>query len=135
MTPYNKIKREILWQCIANGDFRHDGPLGTNEQVEAAYDSLGEVVEISDTENEFRSGKFKTDLPCECNRNYESESVAVQLSDDTWVGWTHFFGGGKHGDPESIDWMEDAYELTCVEEEKLVVVRTFAKVEPEGGDE
>lgn len=37
------------------------------------------------------------------------------------------YGGGKHGEPEAIDWIEHAYNLDCIEEEKLVVVRTFSK--------
>lgn len=35
--------------------------------------------------------------------------------------------GGKHGEPEAIDWIEHAYDVECKEEEKLVVVHTFTK--------
>jgi hypothetical protein len=45
-----------------------------------------------------------------------------------------WFGGGKHGEPGAVEWMEDAYHLTCHEEEKLVVVRTFTVV-PETTEE
>jgi hypothetical protein len=48
---------------------------------------------------------------------------------DSWIGWTYFYGGGKYGEPESIDWMSEAYFLDVAEEEKMVVVRTFKKKE------
>jgi len=46
-----------------------------------------------------------------------------------WVGWTYWYGGGKHGEPDAIDWLSDAYNLIVTEEEKLVVVRTYTKEE------
>ena len=33
----------------------------------------------------------------------------------------------KHGNPEEIDWIQYAYDVDCVSEEKLVVVHTFSK--------
>lgn len=74
---------------------------------------------------DFRSIGTNTDLKCEYSRHYESDAVAAKLSDGTWVGWTYWYGGGKHGEPEGIEWMSDAYEVNCIEEEKLVVVQTF----------
>ena len=42
------------------------------------------------------------------------------------MGWLELLhGGGKHGEPEAIDWMDEAYDLDVTEEEKLVVVKTF----------
>jgi hypothetical protein len=49
------------------------------------------------------------------------------MADGSWVGWTYWSGGGKHGEPESISWMSEAYELDVKEEEKLVIVQTFSK--------
>jgi hypothetical protein len=36
--------------------------------------------------------------------------------------------GGKYGEPEAVEWIDDAYDLVCTEEEKVVTVRTFAKL-------
>jgi hypothetical protein len=77
--------------------------------------------------HEFREGSHRTGLDCDWSRHYESHAVARKLHDGTWVGWTYWYGGGKHGDPESIEWMPQAYEVDCVEEEKLVTVCTFTK--------
>ena len=49
------------------------------------------------------------------------------MPDGSWVGWTYWYGGGKHAEPEVMDWMGEAYPLDCVEEEKMVTVRTFTK--------
>lgn len=73
--------------------------------------------------------KEETNIDAPYSRHYESRSVARKLSDGNWVGWTYWYGGGKYGDPESIDWIEDAYDLNCVEETKTVVVKTFTIVE------
>lgn len=131
MKPANKIRREILCWAVRDDVFDCEGPPETDEQVEEAYDSFVRTGDYWDYESEFRGGEVKTGLPCESSLHYESEAVAAKLPGG-WVGWTRWFGGGKHGSPGSIDWMEDAYDLECLEEERLVVVRTFKKI---GGDE
>jgi hypothetical protein len=84
---------------------------------------------IQDTEYEFRSGRFETDIDPDADRHYESSSVATQYIDGSWIGWTYWYGGGKHGEPEAMDWMNEAYILNCKEEEKTVIVREFSKAE------
>ena len=73
------------------------------------------------------AGKSRPISPSEYDRHYETKTVATQMDDGSWVGWVYWYGGGKYGEPEAIEWIEDAYDLDCVEEEKVVVVRTFAK--------
>jgi len=63
-------------------------------------------------------------------RHYESKAVAMKMPDGSWIGWTYWYGGGKHGEPEAIDWMNEAYDVDCHEEEKVVVVQTFKVREP-----
>ncbi len=130
MTPTNKIKREILLQAAKEPDLNFGLPLDTDEQVDAAYDRLGEEDDASqEYEREFRHGEVETNIPPDQSRHYASKSVAAKMSDDSWVGWTYYFAGGKHGEPENVEWMEDAYDLEYKEEEKVVTVRTFTKVE------
>lgn len=131
MTPRQKIKCEIILTLLRAGvspKFSF-GPLDTPEQIEEAYDELDRLDVLQDYESEFRYGEVETNIPAPSSRHYESKSVARKMSDGSWVGWTFWYGGGKHGDPGSIDWMGDAYNLTCVEEEKLVIVRIFTRVE------
>jgi hypothetical protein len=130
MTPEQKIKRDILLEAIKHNDDLNWDDAITAESVDEAYATV--LIDNDahwDFESEFRRSGIETDLPSQYSRHYESKEVARQLSDGTWVGWTYWYGGGKHGEPESIDWMEYAYELDCVEEERYVVVRTFTKKE------
>lgn len=97
--------------------------------VDEVYDDLVEREEHWDAISETREGTVETNLECDWSRHYESKAVAAQYIDGSWVGWTYWYGGGKHGEPEAIDWMDSAYDLTCTEEEKTVIVRTFARTE------
>jgi len=130
MTPEQKIKREILIDAIENNDdLNWEGEI-TAENVAQAWE---EVLVNNDAHwdyvSEFRESGEETELPSQSSRHYEAKEVARKLSDGTWVGWTYWYGGGKHGEPGAIDWMEDAYFLDVQEEEKLVVVKTFVKIE------
>lgn len=129
MTPEQKIKHAILLK-VAEWE---DDPLSvdvTADNVDALYEEFddGDGM-LYDAANDLRGGEVETDIPCASTRHYESKSVAAQMPDGSWVGWTYWYGGGKHGEPEAIDWMDDAYSLDCVEEEKMVKVRTFTIID------
>lgn len=124
LTPEQKIKREIL---LWGKDDRSFDRLMTGEAIDKAYDDLAEKGGHYDPMYDLREGDVATDVPCEYLRHHESKSVAMKCCDGSWVGWTYWYGGGKHAEPESIDWMDKAYDLDCTEEEKVVVVRTFKK--------
>jgi hypothetical protein len=130
MTPVQKIKHLIMIADLdmqgAYGSEVNPLPEITAENVDDVYDERGADWQLQDAISEFREGEFETGLPCPSSRHYESKSVAAKYLDSSYVGWTYWFGGGKHGEPEAIDWMDEAYDLNCVEEEKLVVVRTFS---------
>jgi hypothetical protein len=49
------------------------------------------------------------------------------MLDGSWVGWTYWYGGGKHGEPGSIKWVEDAYDVVMTEVQKGV--KEFRRVE------
>ena len=142
MTPCQKIKREILLQALENLKSFPDDAVYENEKallkslergitdetVNEQYDALVDMDIHWDYESEFRGGTVETNLPCDYSRHYESKSVARKLSDGSWVGWTYWYGGGKHGEPGSVQWMEDAYDLEVTETEKMVLVREFKKI-------
>lgn len=124
MTPEQKIK----WAILAKVAEWEGKPLEqvTADNVDALYDKLEEEDRHWDARAEIRAGEVETKLPCQYSRHYESKAVAAKMPDGSWVGWTYWYGGGKHGEPEAIDWMGEAYSVDCKEEEKLVVVRTFS---------
>lgn len=127
MTPEQYIKWAVL-ELTAKWDKKTLPPI-TSENIDDMYDALVEEDANWDGENDIRLGEFETGIPCEDSRHYESKSVAAKMPDGTWVGWTYWYGGGKHAEPEAIDWMDRAYFIDCKEEEKTVVVRTFNKRE------
>jgi hypothetical protein len=124
MTPSTAIKQLIL---LRDADFTSapkDHILSLDEAgIEARYRDLVDEDAHWDAMNEIREGEVETGLPCAWSRHYESKSVAAKTIDGSW------FGGGKHGEPEAIDWIDDAYALNYAEEEKTVVVQTFTKTD------
>ena len=127
MTPQHKIKWAILEIAYKWDDKVLPDNL-TEELIDELYTDEEYEDSINDAENELRSGQWETNIPeSEYSRHYECQSVAAQMSDGSYVGWLYWTGGGKHGEPESMDWIEDAYDVDCVEEERVVVVRKFSK--------
>lgn len=130
MTPQQAIKHLILMRHaqFSGKDMDYSFSLSP-EEIEEKFCALVESGERWDAQNEVRGGEVETDVECEWSRHYESKPVAAQHPSGKWVGWTYWYGGGKHSEPEEIEWIEDAYFLECEEEEKTVVVRTFTKLE------
>lgn len=125
MTPEQKLKWAILARVAQwNNKTVPDYPCNN---IDEQYDELVNKDNHWDAKEDVRSGEVETGLDCDFSRHYESKSVAMKMPDGSWVGWVYWYGGGKHGEPEAVDWMEYAYNLDCKEEEKLVTVRTFKR--------
>lgn len=78
-----------------------------------------------DERAQFRGGASESSGvdSAEWSRYYECTQVATKLESGDWVGWTYWYGGGKHGDPGLVPWIDDAVYLTCTP--KVVTVNTF----------
>lgn len=102
----------------------------TEDNAQKVFDCIIEDLDgnIQDDYDSYRQGTHETNIKPDYSRHYESKSVASQMEDGTWIGWTYWYGGGKHSNPEELAWIETAYELTVVEEEVKVIKRTFTKV-------
>lgn len=126
MTPYQLLQWAVLKKAVElNGT---DLPEVTLDNLEPLWEELRENDDsYHDAMGEVRCSGEETGLPCPYSRHYEAKAVAAQMPNGQWVGWTYWYGGGKHGEPGEVDWMEDAYFVNLAEEEKLVVVRTFTK--------
>lgn len=70
---------------------------------------------------------METGLPENYSRNYESKEVAIKTPDQSWVGFTYWYGGGKHANPGKIDWMSDTYNVSMKEQVETVIVQKFSK--------
>ena len=127
MTPEQKIQHAIMLKDAPNNEVPL--PEITAENIGEVWDARSAEWALQDAIAEFREGEIETpDIEAESSRHYETKAVAAKMPDGSWVGWTYWFGGGKHGNPEEIDWMPEAYELK-VTGEKVVTVLTFEKVE------
>lgn len=138
LTPPQKIKWAILTKAIEEGDVSRsalkDVPCETlHTVIDAIYfqhvtnEGIGYHLE-----KEFREGQWETDIPPDHALEldllyYEKKSVAAQMPDGTYVGWTYWYGGGKDAEPESISWIPYAYSVTIKDEEVSIVQRTFHK--------
>lgn len=124
------IKKQLI-NDYYNPPYPEDRPkdlkLDTEEQVENEYQRLQEDWILQDAQNEFRESGEDVGLSCkDWSRHYESKTVGCELDDGTWVSWIYWYGGGKHGEPEAIDWMGDANILEIAEEKEVIKVeRTF----------
>jgi len=128
MTPEQKIKWAAL--VVSAKWEKKEAPKATRNNIDDLYEELVQADAHWDALSEIREGQVETEIACESSRHYESKSVAAQMPDDSWVGWTYWYGGGKYGEPDAIDWMDSAYKLDCQEEEKTIVVRKFWKPVP-----
>ena len=125
MTPLQKVRWLILEKLRQWG--RELSEI-TADNIDALWDALRKD-ELYDAQEEVRCSGERTGIEARSwSRHYECEEVASKCPDGTWVGWTYWHGGGKHGAPEEVEWMEDAYEVTLTEEQKMVTVRTFVAV-------
>ena len=124
MTPEQKIKRQIVMEATGAETYEH---LMTGDEVDAAYADLRDKGKHYDVLYEVREGEYQTDIEAPYSRHYESRSVAAKCCDGSYVGWTYWYGGGKHSEPEAVDWMDEAYNLTVAEEQKMVTVQTWQK--------
>ena len=115
---------EVINQGIAF--YNLEMPLATLDNIRELMEDEELEDVISDGEGEVREGEVETEIECESSRHYESKSVASKIL-GRWVGWTYWYGGGKHAEPGEID--IEAYFLDCVEEEKTVIVKTFSRME------
>lgn len=128
LTAEQKLKFLIL---VRGAELSGRTPPGfaeiTGTHIDADFETFSNEDEHWDAESEVRGGEVETDIQADWSRHYESKSVAAKLPDGSWVGWTYWYGGGKHGEPESVEWISEAYDLNCTEEERVVTVRTFEK--------
>lgn len=97
----------------------------TSENIESVYDDLDEndCGAIQDAREEIRCSGIETGLPAEFSRHYECDKVAARMSDGSWIGWNYWHGGGKHGEPSAIDWIDSAVDLIATE--KTVISYDF----------
>ncbi|GAB2471832.1 hypothetical protein GCM10027082_24150 [Comamonas humi] len=132
MTPAQKLKLAILMKAASWGEIALPEEVNA-DNVDALYDEHDIDYGLQDAREEIRNTGTLTNIEDQTPwarglSDFESESLARQASDGSWVGWTRWYGGGKYAEPSSIPWIEHAYELTCEEKQVTVTQRTFTKI-------
>ncbi len=117
LTATQKLKQWLVFKACGE---RCESP----DAIQDACDRLDDCY--YEAQAEYRCGECETGLPCDSSRHYSSRAVAAQMLDGSWVGWTYWYGGGKHGEPGAVPWIEDAYDVTMTEVMKPV--RQFTRV-------
>jgi hypothetical protein len=128
MTPEQKLRHLILLKDISYGSAQPLPEIIDSSNIDQIFFNRNEDDDLGDAMSEVRESGIETNLATPYSRYYEAMAHATQYLDGSWIGWTYWYGGGKHGQPDSMPWIEDAYNLDCTEEEKLVVVRTFTRL-------
>lgn len=127
LTAEQYLKRAAL-NKMADWDEDYRPKMNSAEEIETSFEDAEEVDDYWDALEDVRSDGQDTGFKTEYSRNYESKSIAAEVEPGIWVGWTYWYGGGKHGQPEEIEWMEHAYFVNVTTETRTVNV--FARVEP-----
>ena len=127
LTAKQLIRRHILLSDMADGHV--PVALIDSTEIDGQFEEAHDTHDLSDYINEFRTSGIETGLPAPSSRHYECEHVARCLIGGAWVGWLHWHGGGKHGEPEAMPWLDDATLLEVDEKPVLSVERTFRVVE------
>lgn len=125
------LKKHILKQVAeCYPDFEWP-PLNTEEEIQNFYEisESGDFSgHIQDAVQDVRFYGLETNLPAPHSRHYECEVRAIQ-TDDGWIAYNYWHGGGKYGNEEEIDFISDAYYVSCEEKEVLTIQRTWTKVD------
>jgi hypothetical protein len=135
LTPQDYIHKSIIEEVLGWGDVTLNCEL-TLENASEIYNNPEEYFvgtdypsdAIYEAYQDYRSsGEECNILPKSYSRHYEVGYVVKEI-DGKWVGWNYWYGGGKHAEPEDIDWIGNA-EFVKVQSEEVVTVvkRTFMR--------
>lgn len=135
MKPQNKLRREIMLYAATDANYlpyKDVSNYTTDIDVENTWMHFIEEHHSygpQDVINDFRyQGEDSNCNSKEWSRHYDHKERAVQCCDGSWVGYTFWSGGGKHGTPEEIDYISDAYDIV-VEKEYKIIKREFKRVD------
>ena len=126
LTPEQLIKKAIVKRINEQNYADFWQFVNTPEEIDAAYDLAVEKRIHWDFVEEIRQSGVETNLPAPCSRHYEVDIHAVKI-DNFWLAFPFYYGGGRHGEPEAMPWMEDAFFVDCKEEQVTITQRTFTK--------
>ncbi|UJQ43523.1 hypothetical protein [Acinetobacter phage vB_AbM_WUPSU] len=128
MTAQQLIRKAILLKAV---DFENIEPFNQSldgSGIDELYESYNEYDELNDPKNEIRYGQVDANLNAiTWSRSYEIDVRAMKI-DGVWVAWDFYYGGGKHGEPESFDWISNARVVNCEEIQVMTTQYNFSEI-------
>lgn len=119
-----------LIAAIAEEGSSDDGSLTLPDPDDVDESNIDEVIDSleehgwHDALSDFRSGGESADVPGapkEWSRHYSVERRACQLGSGCWVSWLYWYGGGKHGEPEAVEWLDETAVFVTMTERQAIV--------------
>lgn len=105
MTPRQKIIKTIM---LSNEETEH--LTITEKNIEELFTKYRSI--LAEDINNFHEGEIETQVTPEKDNRYKDEkSVASEMFDGSWVGWTYYCWGGKYIVGKPFEWMNNAYDL------------------------
>lgn len=126
MNAQQLLRKAILLKAVQfkNIEPFKDGLSG--DEIDKLYESYDRWNELADPWNEIRYSGIDCNLkPQTSSRYYEVDSKAIEI-DGIWVQFDYYYGGGKFGEPEEFDYIENAKIVNCEKKEVVVTEYTFS---------
>jgi hypothetical protein len=108
----------------------NDSPLAdaehTQTEVNAYWDELYDDLQDARYDTRHQGTRVSSaDVPerihFSWSRNYEVDTHVIHLDDKRGLAFNYVTGGGKHGDPDSYPWWQEAWFVTCTGSETVSV--------------
>ena len=132
MTAEQVVKLEIIKRAAKKNGILVFKDEYTPETIDELYDDAL-TGEYSDEVNEeyynIRHDGEEINLPATCtSRHYEVDTHVLNI-DDKWITFDYYYGGGKHSEHDSIDWLDTCRFVDCEEKVVTKTIRTFKELE------
>ena len=132
MTAEQVVKLEIIKRAVKENDILVFKDEYTSETIDELYDDAlnGEYSdEVNEEYYNIRHDGEEINLPTSrTSRHYEVDTHVLKI-DDNWIAFDYYYGGGKHSEPDSIDWLDTCRFVYCEEKVVTQTIRTFKELE------
>ena len=138
LTPQDYINYYVITEVLKDNEDLSlvEGTIVTLENATKITEDPLEYIKGCDYVDEYiyeelnytfrESGEECNLYSSQSSRHYECDFKVRQI-EDKWIGWTYWYGGGKHGEPEAIDWVSDAEFVEVESEEEVTVMQRVFK--------
>lgn len=112
------------WQDSPLYDAEH-----TAAEIQDYWDALYDDLQDAryDTRHHGIETSIRNRIHHTWERNYDVETRVIHLGDGRGLAYNYVTGGGKHGDPDSFPWWNEAWFVKCTGT-KTVTTHTYEDI-------